>query len=201
MPRHRIAIALVALGVLGQQAPTPAAPVLVGAGDIAGCPYDDDEATARLLDSIPGTVFTAGDNVYSSGTPNQFTRCYEPTWGRHKARTRPSPGNHDYETPLGAGYYAYFGDRAGAPQRGYYSYDLGDWHIIALNSNILMARGSPQERWLRADLAAHPLHAGVLAPTALLLQRARQLPRSRGAVAGAVRRQRRRRDQRARSYV
>jgi len=156
MPPRHLAIALVALGVLGQQAPTPAAPVLVGAGDIAGCRYDHDEATAKLLDSIPGTVFTAGDNVYSSGTPDQFTRCYEPTWGRHKARTRPSPGNHDYQTPLGAGYYAYFGDRAGDPGRGYYSYDLGDWHIIALNSNILMARGSPQERWLRADLAAHP---------------------------------------------
>ena len=72
--------------------------VLVGAGDIASCSFDHDEATARLLDSIPGTVFTAGDNVYSSGTPDQFTRCYAPTWGRHKARTKPVPGNHDYTT-------------------------------------------------------------------------------------------------------
>ena len=130
--------------------------VLVGAGDIASCGDDADEATAKLLDSIPGTVFTAGDNAYSSGTPEQFARCYGPTWGRHKTRTRPSPGNHDYRTPGGAAYYAYFGDAAGDPLRGYYSYDVGSWHIISLNSNALMVANSPQERWLRADLAAHP---------------------------------------------
>ena len=156
MPRHRLALALVALSVLGAPATPPSPAVLVGAGDIASCRYDDDEATAKLLDSIPGTVFTAGDNVYSSGTPDQFARCYEPNWGRHKARTRPSPGNHDYQTPLGAGYYAYFGAQAGDPGLGYYSYDLGGWHIISLNSNVPMVAGSPQERWLRADLAAHP---------------------------------------------
>ena len=135
--------------------PVPPPPVLVGAGDIASCRYDDDEATAKLLDSIPGTVFTAGDNVYSNGAPDLFRDCYAPTWGRHRARTRPAPGNHDYDWPRGAGYYAYFGTAAGPAGRGYYSYDLGAWHIISLNSNISMVAGSPQERWLRQDLAQH----------------------------------------------
>ena len=128
--------------------------VLVGAGDIADCASRGDEATAALLDSIPGTVFTAGDNAYGSGTPAQFSACYDPSWGRHRSRTRPAPGNHDYRTAQGAAYYAYFGANAGPAGRGYYSYDLGAWHIIALNSNVSMKRGSAQERWLRADLAA-----------------------------------------------
>ncbi len=140
---------------LGVQDATP--PVLVGAGDIASCSYDDDEATAKLLDSIPGVVFTAGDDAYPFGTPGQFARCYAPTWGRHKARTRPSPGNHDYDTPGGAGYYDYFGAVAGPPGQGYYSYDVAGWHIISLNSNISMRAGSAEEQWLRADLAAHPV--------------------------------------------
>lgn len=148
------ALTLIAWGQATTPA-TPATPVLVGAGDITSCWYNDDEATAKLLDSIPGTVFTAGDNAYESGTPTQFKNCYDPTWGRHKARTRPSPGNHEYETPNGAGYYAYFGAAAGPPGRGYYSYDLAGWHIIALNSNVSMRAGSLQERWLRRDLAQH----------------------------------------------
>jgi hypothetical protein len=128
--------------------------VLVGAGDIADCGSSGDDATAALLDAIPGTVFTAGDNAYGDGTPTEFARCYDPTWGRHKARTRPSPGNHDYETGSATGYYGYFGARAGPAGRGYYSYDLGAWHVVSLNSNIAMSAGSPQEQWLRADLAA-----------------------------------------------
>lgn len=134
--------------------------VLVGAGDIASCNSTGDEATAALLDEISGTVFTIGDNVYPSGTAAQFADCYDPSWGRHKARTRPSPGNHDYETSGAAGYFDYFGALAGDPAKGYYSYDLGEWHIIALNSNCSAVggcgAGSPQEQWLRADLAAHP---------------------------------------------
>lgn len=146
-------LVLLGASLSAQQPSRPA--VLVGAGDIASCRHDDDEATAKLLDSIPGTVFTAGDNVYS-GSPTRFADCYAPTWGRHKARTRPSPGNHDYRTLRGAQYYAYFGAAAGDSGRGYYSYELGGWHIISLNSNALMIAGSPQEQWLRADLAAHP---------------------------------------------
>jgi hypothetical protein len=133
------------------------APVLAGAGDIASCSGAGDEATANLLDGIAGTVFTTGDNVYPDGTFIEFTNCYDPTWGRHKARTRPSAGNHDYHTSGAAGYYGYFGPAAGDPEKGYYSYDLGAWHIIVLNSEISVAADSPQVQWLRADLAAHPV--------------------------------------------
>ncbi|HEX6270924.1 MAG TPA: metallophosphoesterase [Anaerolineales bacterium] len=132
-------------------------PVLVGAGDIAHCSSQGDEATADLLDNIPGTVFTTGDNVYRSGTVAEFANCYDPSWGRHKERTYPSPGNHDYGTGDGAGYYDYFGSAAGDPTKGYYSYNLGTWHIIVLNSNIPVDAGSPQEQWLREELAAHPV--------------------------------------------
>ncbi|MFE1310639.1 DNRLRE domain-containing protein [Streptomyces sp. NPDC058755] len=128
-------------------------PVLVGAGDIANS-GTGDTATANLLDNIPGTVFTAGDNAYDSGTATEFATYYDPTWGRHKARTRPAPGNHDYNTPGATGYYDYFGANAGPSGRGYYSYDLGDWHVVSLNSEVNMAVGSPQEQWLRSDLAA-----------------------------------------------
>ena len=134
---------------------TPA--VLVGAGDIGICGSAADEATAALLDSIEGVVFTAGDNAYPDGTAADFASCYAPSWGRHKARTRPAPGNHDYHTTGAAGYYAYFGAAAGPTGLGYYSYDLGDWHIVSLNSSVSMAAGSPQEQWLRADLAGHPV--------------------------------------------
>ena len=127
--------------------------VFVGAGDIADCGADA-AATAALLDNIPGTVFTAGDNAYPDGSADDYARCYEPTWGRHKARTRPSPGNHDYQTSGAAAYFSYFGANAGPSGRGYYSYNIGDWHIVSLNSNVSMATGSAQEQWLRADLAA-----------------------------------------------
>jgi hypothetical protein len=132
----------------------PGGMVFVGAGDIADCGSSGDEATAALLDTIPGTVFTTGDNAYSSGTAADFADCYEPSWGRHKTRTRPSPGNHDYRTSGASAYFAYFGANAGPAGVGYYSYDLGDWHIVSLNSNISMSAGSTQEQWLRADLAA-----------------------------------------------
>ena len=135
-------------------------PVLVGAGDIAKCSVTGDEATADLLDDIAGTVFTLGDNVYDSGTASEYTNCYGPSWGQHLARTRPSPGNHEYNTAGATGYYGYFGAAAGDPAKGYYSYDVGAWHIIVLNSNsscttISCAAGSAQDTWLRADLAAH----------------------------------------------
>ena len=128
--------------------------VFVGAGDISDCGNDNDEATAKLLDATPGTVFTLGDNVYSSGTDTEYAQCFDPTWGRHKARTKPSPGNHDYNTSGASGYYNYWGALAGPAGRGYYSFDLGSWHIISLNSEVSMSAGSAQETWLRADLAA-----------------------------------------------
>ncbi|WP_432974133.1 CBM96 family carbohydrate-binding protein [Dactylosporangium sp. CA-233914] len=128
-------------------------PVFVGAGDIANS-GTGDSATAALLDNIPGTVYTLGDNVYDSGTTTEFNTYYDPTWGRHKARTKPAPGNHDYNTSGATGYYGYFGAAAGDPAKGYYSYDLGNWHIITINSEIAHTAGSAQEQWLVADLAA-----------------------------------------------
>jgi hypothetical protein len=138
-------------------APMPASVVLVGAGDIASCTLSDDEATAKLLDAIDGAVFTVGDNAYENGSATDFSRCYGPTWGRHKSRTRPAIGNHEYNTIGAAGYFDYFGAAAGDGTTGYYSYDLGPWHIIVLNSNVAMNAGSLEETWLRSDLAAHPV--------------------------------------------
>ncbi len=135
--------------------PPPPDPVLVGAGDIANS-GPGAKATAALLDGIEGSVFTTGDNAYDSGSPQQFASYYDPTWGRFRARTHPTPGNHEYGTRGAAGYFGYFGPAAGPPGEGYYSYDLGQWHVVALNSNVDMSPGSPEERWLRADLAAHP---------------------------------------------
>jgi hypothetical protein len=140
-------------------APVPDRVTLVAAGDIAACGNPGDEATAALLASIGGTVAPLGDNVYMSGTAAQFRDCYEPSWGRYRARTRPAVGNHEYETSNASPYYAYFGPAAGEPDRGYYSYDLGAWHVVVLNSNcgeVSCAAGSAQERWLRADLASSP---------------------------------------------
>jgi hypothetical protein len=138
---------------------TPAA-VLIAAGDIASCTSNGDSATARLLDDLPGTIVTLGDNVYPDGTASQFADCYGPTWGRHLARTRPAPGNHDYHAKGAAPYFAYFGDAAGDPRTGYYAFDLGAWRIYSLNSNCGeiggCGGGSRQGAWLTADLAANP---------------------------------------------
>ena len=136
--------------------PNVSDPVIVGAGDIAVCDATGDDATAQLLDNIDGIVFTLGDNVYPNGSAKQFKECYEPTWGRHKARTYPIPGNHDYNTGGAEAYYEYFGARAGEPGKGYYSFDVGAWHIVALNSEIETGENSAQVQWLRDDLAQHP---------------------------------------------
>ena len=138
-------------------------PVLVGAGDIASCAdLSGAEATAKLLDSIPGVVFTAGDNAYESGTAEEFKNCYQPTWGRHKDRTRPAVGNHEFHSNSATPYFDYFGERAGDPSQGYYSYELGTWHIVVLNSECAEVggcqQGSREERWLSSDLDAHPAH-------------------------------------------
>jgi acid phosphatase type 7 len=134
--------------------------VLLAAGDIADCGSSGDEATANLLDGLDGTVATLGDNAYNAGTRSEFANCYDPSWGRHKNRTRPAAGNHEYGTPGAAGYFNYFGTAAGDPSEGYYSYDLGTWHIVVLNSNCSKIGGcdadSPQYSWLKADLEAHP---------------------------------------------
>lgn len=134
--------------------------VLVGAGDIADCKdLTGAEATAKLLDQIPGTVMAVGDLAYPDGSKENFV-CYDKTWGRAKSRTRPAPGNHEFHSAGATPYFDYFGSAAGDPKTGYYSYELGTWHIIVLNSECKdvggCEAGSPQEKWLRADLAAHP---------------------------------------------
>lgn len=130
-------------------------PVIAGAGDIASCSKTGDEATAALLDAInPARVFTLGDNAYSSGTLTEYNNCYGPTWGRHKTITSPSAGDADYKTTGAAGYFDYFGAAAGDRTKGYYSYDLGEWHIIVLNSKLSTSATSAQVQWLKSDLAA-----------------------------------------------
>src|SRR6185503_7504917 len=115
-----------------------------------------DEQSGAVLDGQQGVVLALGDNAYSDGTLAEYQNCYDSNWGRQKSRTRPTSGNHDYNTPGGAGYYAYFGAAAGDPATGWYSYTLGSWFILSLNSQVDMYVGSPQEQWLRQQLAAHP---------------------------------------------
>lgn len=146
--------------------------IAVGAGDIADCSSPNDEATAKLLDNIAGTVMAFGDNAYENGTTSEYHNCYNPTWGRHKARTKPAAGNHEYNVPGATGYFGYFGAAAGDPAKGYYTYELGGWHVIVLNTNISMNVGSAQNNWLKADLDAsqsqctmayfhHPLYSST----------------------------------------
>ena len=140
--------------------PEPTA-VLVGAGDIVDCrDLTGAEATAKLFDQISGTVMAVGDLAYPDGSKENF-QCYDKTWGRARSRTRPSPGNHEFHAAGATPYFEYFGAAAGDPKTGYYSYDLGSWHIIVLNSECKdvggCEAGSPQEKWLRADLASHPV--------------------------------------------
>jgi len=159
------AVALIALssGYANSAAGTSAmddAVVLVGAGDIADCrDLSGAEATAKLLDHVSGTVMAVGDLAYPDGTKENFS-CYEKTWGRVKSRTRPAPGNHEFHSAGATPYFEYFGAAAGDPKTGYYSYELGKWHVIVLNSECQdvggCEAGSPQDKWLRADLAQHP---------------------------------------------
>ena len=138
------------------QAPGPA--VFVGAGDIAIANGHDD-ATAHLMDTIGGDVFALGDEAYPNGSPDNF-RLFDRTWGRFVGRMHPAPGNHEYATAGASGYFGYFGDAAGQYGLGYYSFDLGAWHIVSLNSNyeygVSVAAGSAQAVWLQSDLAATP---------------------------------------------
>jgi acid phosphatase type 7 len=140
-------------------------PVVLAAGDIADERNPTSaEATARLLDQNDGTVLALGDEVQGDGSLDELLDTYGPSWGRHRWRTRPVPGNHEYLTPNAGPYFAYFCAAAGPPFEGFYSFDLGAWHLVALNSicadgntnDVDCAEGSEQERWLRADLAAHP---------------------------------------------
>jgi hypothetical protein len=153
---------LLAIGCAPERPPGPTSgEVVVAAGDIAVCHTEGDEATAKLVEGIDGaTVLTLGDHAYPDGSAEDFRECYDPTWGKFKERTKPVPGNHDYETEGASAYFEYFGKAAGDPDEGYYSYELGEWHMVALNSNcgegeVRCGPGSAQVRWLEEDLAAN----------------------------------------------
>ena len=145
-----VAVLAVAVGtVVAAAADRPPEPVTVlAAGEIADCARPDDERTAALVAREPGTVLALGGAVRGRGTLAEFQRCYDPTWGRFRDRTRPVPGDNEYEVPGAAGYRSYFG-----LDRTYYAYDLGDWRLYALDSERIT---EAQLEWLRRDLARNP---------------------------------------------
>jgi acid phosphatase type 7 len=144
---------------------------IIAAGDVVDCKADNDEKTAALIEKKnPDAVLALGDLTYPNGTLEEFASCYGPSWGRFRSKTRPSVGNHEYHTANAGPYYAYFCGTTGEAFRGYYSYDIGPWHMISLNTNcdldLDLAPGaaaeaggcgpnSPQAEWLRRDLAAN----------------------------------------------
>lgn len=133
--------------------------VVYAAGDIADCP-DRTPAVASLIKDPDSLILAIGDIVYPAGASSGFKNCFDPVWGGMKARIRPVPGNHDYQTGRARGYYRYFGGLAGDAGKGWYSFDLGWWHVVAINSICQYIgscrKHSAQIDWLRADLAAHP---------------------------------------------
>ncbi|MFL5555771.1 MAG: metallophosphoesterase family protein [Gemmatimonadaceae bacterium] len=179
------ALVIFAIGCSGEEQPTPPppgspvkesvlanAPVMIGVGDIGVCGAQGDEATAAMVDSVlkvdsaanlPTIVFTLGDNAYPSGdrgVEDDFPRCFAPSWGKPRIMRviHPAPGNHDYDSGSAEPYFSYFGARAGLAGKGYYSYDFAGWHIVSLNSEIMVGRDAAeaQEEWLRQDLKDHP---------------------------------------------
>ena len=149
-----VALLPVLTGLGSPAASSPGDPVLTAAGDIDGCGPGKD--TARIIDGTDGVVAALGDNAYPSGSPSDFAQCYAPTWGQFKDRTRPVPGNHDYDVPKASGYFGFFGAAAGPAGTGYYSYDVGGWHIVGLNSNCSFVDCNTERAWLNDDLTAHP---------------------------------------------
>jgi len=166
-----VAFVIVALGIAvgaalnggGNSQAEGGSRVLLAAGDIAECDHEGDEATAKILADYPqATIQTLGDNAYQHGTAEEFDQCYDPTWGQFKDRTMPATGNHDEATKNAQGYWDYFGSQGGPYDKYYYSYDLGSWHIVVLNSDCWRVGGcetdDPQAEWLRDDLARHGAH-------------------------------------------
>ena len=132
---------------------------LVAAGDIASCDEEGDSATAALVAEMGGdvAVATLGDHAYPFGSDETYAECYGPTWGQFLERTRPAIGNHDVREDEGAAYHAYFGERAGAPGAAWYSYEIGAWHAVVLDSScgrVGCKPGTAQHDWLVEDLAA-----------------------------------------------
>jgi hypothetical protein len=158
--RSAIAIASPSGSSTASVAASPEPEVLLAVGDIGSCDGETDEAVASIASSLPGSIALLGDIAYPSGSVTDFATCFEPAWGPMRQRLHPAPGNHEYETPEASAYFAWFGAAAGEPGQGWYSYELGAWHVVALNSNCAFVGGcgvgSPQLTWLQADLAAHP---------------------------------------------
>jgi hypothetical protein len=157
--RVATAAALVVLLVAAAARPASSATTtatLLAAGDVASCDSSGDEATAQIVAGQRGTVAVLGDAVYERGTEDELRNCYAPSWGRFRARTREALGNHEYGTGTAAPAIAYFG----LPASGWYAYRLGSWRVVVLNSNCGSVggcgSGSPQWRWLRAELRMHP---------------------------------------------
>jgi hypothetical protein len=137
----------------------PARPeVLLAVGDVADCTQSADEAVARLAARLDGTIALLGDTVYESGSPAEFRTCFNPAWGPMRSRIRPAVGNHEYGTDGAGGFFGYFGAAAGEAGKGWYSYNLGAWHVVVLNTNcegaVDCGAGSEQAAWLRSDLAS-----------------------------------------------
>lgn len=139
-------------GTGGNGGPTGATVTVLGAGDIGMCGSPGVAQTARLVAGLEGDLLLAGDIAYPQGAANDFRNCFDPAWGQFRSRWHATPGNHEYESPNAAPYFAYFGDAAGPAGRGYYSFNAGDWLILMLNSNIAATRGSPQWEFVRAEL-------------------------------------------------
>jgi hypothetical protein len=141
---------------------TPSAPTLPPTnwvnvfGDTGWCGSPAMPLISRLLTTLGGDIFLAGDLAYPNGTLAEFQRCFDPDFGRFRSRFWASPGNHDYATTAADGYFSYFGDRAGPVRRGYYSVRSSSWQVLMLNSQIAIGRNSPQFEWVRSELVANP---------------------------------------------
>lgn len=136
--------------------PTTAPPstVLLAAGDVGVCGSRPALETGLMLDSLGGTILAVGDLAYRHGSTEDFATCYDPVWGRHKARTRPATGNHEYESAGAQPYFDYFGSQAGPAGLGYYSFRAGDWLVLSLNSNLPIGSATAQGQWIRSELTA-----------------------------------------------
>ena len=177
-----VAVAALASTVAANGCQPPPDPTIAAAGDIAcgtsDANYNGGNGTATacrmkytsdiLVNGAYTSVLTLGDNMQSDPSPTGFATVYNPTWGRVKGITHPQAGNHDYGYSGAKGYYGYFGSAAGDPSKGYYSFDVGSWHVLAINSNCTKisggcAKGSPEEQWVRSDLAANAAKRCTLA--------------------------------------
>jgi hypothetical protein len=159
-PRHRVTAVVLAcaFAIAGHADATTAPPTrtLIAVGDIASCASKGDEQTAALVSRIPGTIAVLGDIAYENGSDADFANCFEPSWGKLVPRIKAALGNHEYNTAGAAPAFRVFD----LPPNGWYSYSLGAWHVVVLNSNCSQVGGcerdSPQGRWLQVDLASHP---------------------------------------------